>query len=72
MASPDSIHDQSASSVAESGRTEKSKLAHVAGNQQRLDVAHPIYGIVPVSFGPSVRFRTALVLTPVAATALRQ
>ncbi|MDH0117777.1 hypothetical protein N7379_25165, partial [Rhizobium pusense] len=28
------------------------------------DAAHPIYNIVPVSFGPSVRFRTALVLTP--------
>ncbi|PWI49900.1 hypothetical protein B5K03_33735 [Rhizobium phaseoli] len=64
MPSLDSIHDQSASSVVESGRTEKSKLAHVDGNPQRSDVAHPIYGIVPVSFDLSVRFRTALVLTP--------
>ncbi|RFB86892.1 hypothetical protein B5K11_27845 [Rhizobium leguminosarum bv. trifolii] len=64
MPSPDSIHDQSASSVVESGRTEKSKLAHVDSNPQRSDVAYPIYGIVPVSFGLSVRFRTALVLTP--------
>jgi hypothetical protein len=37
---------------------------HVDGNPQRSDVAHPIYGIVPVSFDLSVRFRTALVLTP--------
>ncbi|QCM13959.1 hypothetical protein CFBP6625_26335 (plasmid) [Agrobacterium tumefaciens] len=64
MPSPDSINEQSARSVVESGRTEKSKLAHVGGNPQRSDVAHPIYGIVPVSFDLSVRFRTALVLTP--------
>ncbi|TCQ95412.1 SDR family oxidoreductase, partial [Neorhizobium sp. JUb45] len=31
---------------------------------QRSDAAHPIYSIVPVSFGLSVRFRTALVPTP--------
>ncbi|QBJ16524.1 hypothetical protein EYD00_23965 (plasmid) [Agrobacterium sp. 33MFTa1.1] len=63
MPSPDSIDEQSARSVVESGRTEKSKLAHVDGNPQRSDVAHPIYGIVPVSFDLSVRFRTALVPT---------
>ncbi|KAB0459228.1 hypothetical protein F7R04_15685 [Agrobacterium radiobacter] len=39
-------------------------MAHVDGNPQRSDVAHPIYGIVPVSFDLSVRFRTALVPTP--------
>ncbi|TZG31537.1 hypothetical protein AGR1_28470 [Agrobacterium sp. B1(2019)] len=64
MPSPDSIDEQSARSVVESGRTEKSKLAHVGGNPQRSDVAHRIYGIVPVSFDLSVRFRTALVPTP--------
>ncbi|KAB1083406.1 hypothetical protein F4V91_28010 [Neorhizobium galegae] len=67
MPSPDSIHDQSASSVVESGRTEKSKLAHVDGNPQRSDAAGPNYNIVPVPFGLSVRFRTALVLTPMRA-----
>ncbi|TRB05703.1 hypothetical protein EXN67_24705 [Rhizobium rhizogenes] len=65
MPSPDSIHDQSASSVVESGRTEKSKLARVDSNPQRSDVAHPNYNNVPVPFGLSVRFRTALVLTPI-------
>ncbi|PKA38886.1 hypothetical protein CWR43_35490 [Rhizobium sullae] len=64
MPSPDSIHDQSAWSVVESGRTEKSKLAHVDGNPQRSDAADPSYDIVHVPFGLSVRFRTALVLTP--------
>ncbi|MEO1988808.1 MAG: hypothetical protein ABGX47_19505 [Martelella sp.] len=39
-------------------------MAHVDGNPQRSNVAHPNYDIVPVSFGLSVRFRTALVLTP--------
>ncbi|RWX20861.1 hypothetical protein EHI47_38240 [Rhizobium leguminosarum] len=64
LPSPDPIHDRSASSVVESGRAEKSKLAHVDGNPQRSDVAHPNYKIVLVPFGLSVRFRTALVLTP--------
>jgi hypothetical protein len=64
LPSPDSIDEQSARSVVESDRTEKSKLAHVGGNPQRSDVAHRIYGIVPVSFDLSVRFRTALVPTP--------
>ncbi|KAB2731034.1 hypothetical protein F9K90_19960 [Brucella anthropi] len=47
-------------------------MAHVGGNPQRSDVAHPIYGIVPVSFDLSVRFRTALVLTPAPSAAIRR
>ncbi|RWX06479.1 hypothetical protein EHI42_31670 [Rhizobium hidalgonense] len=46
----------------------KSKLAHVDGNPQRSDVAHPIYCIVRVSFDLTVRLRTALVLTPCSLT----
>ena len=60
----DSIHDESALSVVESGRTEKSKLAYVDGNPQRSNAQDLIYGIVHASFDLSVRFRTALVLTP--------
>ncbi|WP_440412258.1 hypothetical protein [Neorhizobium petrolearium] len=64
---PDSIHDRSALSVVESGRTEKSQLAHVDGNPQRSSAQNPSYGIVHAPFGLSVRFRTALVLTPTSA-----
>jgi len=51
LPSPDSIHDQSARSVDESGGTEKSKLAHVDGDPQRSDTADPSYDIVHVPFG---------------------
>ena len=53
--------------LVELGRTQKSKLTHVDSNPQRPDVEHRNYGIVPASFDLSVRFRTALVLTPTSA-----
>lgn len=46
------------------GRTEKSKPANIDSNPQRSNVPNPNCGIVHASFGLSVRFRTALVLTP--------